>query len=95
MVDGALASRPALKPTALMTSQERSGQADLMRAQLVELTRAHNRLVQLVEAHGKRADAHANGLSGHDSRILDVLVKHDTFIARSFWQRLRWLVTGR
>lgn len=84
MVDRALAAMPVPKATAAMTSQERSEQADQMRTQLVELTRAHNRLVELVEAHGKRADAHA-----------DVLVNHDTFVARSFWQRLRWLVTGR
>lgn len=71
-----------------MSATHRNRSLDNMAAQIAELTAANNAL-------NARVSAHAGSLNSHDGRILDALVKHDTFVARSFLSRLRWLFTGR
>lgn len=93
--NGALAAIQP-KPTALMSSEERSAQTDAMRTQLVELTRAHNRLVTLVDDQRTHVLKLADEQRGYvDAADRGLRAEQRAFVARTFRQRLRWLLTGR
>lgn len=77
------------KPTADLTSQQRSQRIDALVNQVNAVTIQVNTLTKILEAHAKRVDGAYVSLERASERF-DQLERH-----RTFWQRLRWIVTGR
>lgn len=78
-----------------MSSQQRSASMDNIAHQVEGLTRQVNALTAASAQHTRELLAHQRRLNVHGDDLSRDAAVVRVFVARSFWQRLRWLVNGR